>query len=317
MRYLAPIAPAYGDLRDERNRRALTRDALILLRAHIHPWEHPVDEDRVLAAASPTLFGVVSAIYEQFRQAEGKPRWGCKSTFMVDHIAEVLAEYPAARFVWLIRDPRDVASSAKSSVFGPCHPFLTAVLWRRQQETAHAALEQYGSGVVHQLRYEDLVREPAEEMAGVCKFLDEPYEPGILEYHRSTAARQTARLAESWRNTDRPIAATSVGRYREALSPSERMQVEIAAGPLMERLGYPVGSHAAGRYPAGLSLIGLRGRDLALRAKVEYRSVRNDANYLERWRRDATIQGLRLKAGVRASAAAFRRFSGARQHDNR
>lgn len=305
MRYLAPTAPAYGDLRDERNRRALTRDALTLLRAHIHPWEHPIDEDRVVAAASPTLFGVVSAIYEQYREAEGKPRWGCKSTFMVDYVAEVRAEYPNARFVWLVRDPRDVASSAKRSVFGHCHPFLTAVLWRRQQESALAALERYGPGVVHRLRYEDLVREPAQEIGRLCVFVGEPFEQGMLEYHHGAAARRTARLAESWRNTDQPIAATSVGRYAEALTPTERTQVEMAVGPLLDRLGYPAGMRAAGGCP---SPIGLWGRDLALRAKVEYRSIRNDANYLRRRRRDATVHWLRLKAAARISAAAFPKF---------
>ncbi len=299
MRYLAPIAPRYGDLREEPNRRALARDALALLRAHLHPWEHPIDEDRVVAAASSTLFGVVSAIYEQYREAEGKPRWGCKSTFMVDYVPEVLREYPAARFVWLVRDPRDVAASARRSVFGPCHPVLTAMLWRRQQESALAALHRHGDEVVHLMRYEDLVREPAKEIARVCEFIGERYEEGMLDYHRSAAARRTARLAESWANTSRPIATTSVARYRDALTPSERTQVEIAVGPLMDQLGYPAGTAATGRSAPGPSPVGLWWRDLALRTAVEYRSFRKDANYLWRWRRDATVRWLYLKAVAR------------------
>jgi hypothetical protein len=295
MRYLAPLAPAYGDLREERNRRALTRDALTLLRVHIHPWEHPVDEDLVVATASPTLFGVVAAIYEQYRVAEGKPRWGCKSTFMVEHHADVLVEYPDARFVWLVRDPRDVAVSAKRAVFGPYHPRLTAELWERQQRCGLEALNQYGPGVVHLLRYEDLVVRPEEEVAKLCAFAGESFEPEMLAFHRSEAAQRTARLSESWRNTDRPIANASVGQYQQGLTAAEQRQVEHAAAPMMRRLGYPVGDGAYEPGPYDRAVV-VRGRDIALRALVEYRSIRSDANCLRRWRRDAIVAWLRLKA---------------------
>lgn len=315
MRYLAPLAPAYGDLREEGSRRALTRDALTLLRAHIHPWEHPVDEDLVVATASATLFGVVSAIYEQYRVAEGKPRWGCKSTFMVDHHADVLAEYPDARFVWLVRDPRDVAASAKRAVFGPCHPRLTAELWERQQRCALGALHECGPGVVYLLRYEDLVARPEEEIAKLCTFAGEPFQPEMLDFHRSEAAQRTARLSESWRNTDRPIAAASVGKYQQRLTVAEQRQVERAAGPMMRQLGYPTaeeGTSAPGRRDLAAVVL---GRDIALRALVEYRSIRSDANYLRRWRRDATVAWLRLKVAGKTSSENTGKWLSRGRHD--
>lgn len=298
MRYLAPLEASYGDLSRAERRRAATRDALTLLRTHIHPWEHLVDEDSVVAAASPTMFGITAAIYEEYRRAQGKARWGCKSTFMVDHVDDVLAEYPGTRFIWLVRDPRDVAASAKRAVFGPYHPYLMATLWLRQQRRAQDALDRHGPGVVHHLRYEDLVARPEEEITKLCAFLGEPFEPAMLRPDRTRAAQRTARLSASWRNTGRPISEGSVGRHQRALTPAERRQVERVTGPFMERLGYRTGDDAD--LAVRPSPLALRAGDARLRIATEYRSLRGDANHARRWRRDLTVRWLWLRARLRA-----------------
>ncbi|WP_188188814.1 sulfotransferase family protein [Nonomuraea sp. SYSU D8015] len=296
MRYLSPIAASYGDLSVEANRRALARDALRLLRTHIHPWPHRIDRELVVAEAGTDLFGLVSAIYEQYRRAENKERWGCKSTFMVDHVDEVRRTYPDAKFVWLVRDPRDVAASAKRSVFGHCHPYLTARLWRAQQERALLAHRRLGPGTVHRLRYEDLVTDPAGEVERLCAFLEVEVEPAMLRHHQSPSAQRIARMSESWRNVGRPITAAKIGSHRSSLWEEERLQVEAVAGSLMGQLGYDVRESRRTPRP---SYIGIRGYDLALRALVELRSLRHDDNHMRRWSREAVIRWLRIKARVR------------------
>ncbi len=76
---------------------------------------------------------------------------------MVHHVDRVLQRDPGARFLWLVRDPRDVAVSSRKSVFSPFHPALTAKLWVAQQREALALEERLGSSVVLRLRYEDLL----------------------------------------------------------------------------------------------------------------------------------------------------------------
>lgn len=301
MRYFAPIAATYGDLAREGNRRRLVRDAHRLLRRHIHPWEHPIDQQRALALAGPTVFSAVAAFYELYRRAEGKPRWGCKSTFIVHHVAEVLAEYPEAKFVWLVRDPRDVAASAKRSVFNHYHPYRTAQLWRRQQELAAAALERYGPGTVHLMRYEDVATDPEPVLRRLCDFLGEEFEPAMLEHHLSPAARRTAQLSTSWHNTDRPISTASIGSHTRGLTPAESRMVEHAAGAMMHRLGYATEDSAdLGRPPSGVAV---RAGDLALRLRVEWRSMRSDRNYRRRLARDATVGWARIRGRFRSVLA--------------
>lgn len=300
MKYLAPVAASYGDLASPENRRTLVRDALRLLRAHIHPWEHTIDEAAVVDASSPSVFGVVAAIYEQYRGQAGAKRWGCKSTFMVDYVDEVILEYPDARFIWLVRDPRDVAASAKSSVFCHFHPLLTAKLWVAEQERAAAALDRLGPGQVHLLRYEELVAQPREQLTRLCEFLGEPFEEAMLEHHRQPAAHQIARLSESWSNSDRPVNDKSVGRHAKGLSDEERGLVEQTAGAMMERLGYPrQGSTAPVRLPSAFRV---RAVEFWMWLKVEAHSLRSDRNHWQRWLRDATVKWIHARAYLRALA---------------
>lgn len=295
MRYLAPVAASYGDLARPAALRRAAQDALRLLRVHIHPWEIEIDLDRVVAEAHPSLFGVVAAFYEQYRRARGKARWGCKSTFMVDHIHQVLEVRPDARFVWLVRDPRDVAASSYHSVFNPCHPYLTASLWDAQQRRAEAALVALGPARIHRLHYEDLVADPRAALDRLCRFLGEELEPAMLEHHLSEAAMRVSSLSESWRNAGRPVSQASVGRFVRELTPVERAQVERVAGVTMRRLGY----HADVAATPLPSMLGVRLRDAVLRARVELRSLGHDANHWRRWSRDATALWLRARAAAR------------------
>lgn len=304
MRFLAPVAPAYGDLAVERNRRMLVEDALGLLARHIHPWPHPIDRDQVVATARPTLFGVVAAIYEQYRVAEGKERWGCKSTFMVDHVDQVLADFPGARFIWLVRDPCDVTSSAKKAVFGHCHPYRMAGLWRSQQERALTARMRWGPGVVHRLRYEDLVAQPEQELRALCAFLGEQFEPAMLEHHTSAAARRTAQLSESWRRAGEPISTGRIGVHLTGLSARERLLVDKVTASFKEQLGYPVdrrAAHVPDPFPPTVAL-----RSVLLRSLVEYRSMREDKNYGLRLARDGYVRWLRVKSLARRAGPAAR-----------
>lgn len=298
MRFLTPVARSYGDLSAPAGRARLTAVALGLLRRHIHPWPHPIDAERVLAAASAGqgLFGIVAAIYEEHRIAVGKARWGCKSTFMVDHVAEVLAVRPDARFVWLVRDPCDVASSAKRAVFGPSHPYRMAELWRAQQERAQAALETHGPDVVYLLRYEDLVSRPQQEISRLCAFLGEQPEPAMLEHHRSADARQTARLAQAWRQAGQPVSADRIGTGRMGLSTRERLLVDKVTEPVKRSLGYPV--DPAARAEPDPSPLAVALCSAWLRARIEWRSLREDDNHRARIRRDAYVRWIRLRTAV-------------------
>ncbi len=299
VRYFAPLEPLYGDLTDDANFRRLVDDILRLLGVHIYQWEVPIDSAEVARTASPrNAFGVYVALQDQYRAHAGKARWGCKSTFMIDHIDEILVRFPNARLVFLVRDPRDVAVSSRKSVFSTFHPSFTARLWKEQQDTGLAWLARLPATSIHLLRYEQLVAEPEASVRAVCAFLGEAFEPGMLRFFETDEARKSASLSESWEKTSRPVSQASVEQFRVGLTERERLLVEWIAREPMTHLGYrPIASAAeldavrVGaverlRYAAAERLQSLR---------IEWRSLRKDKNVGTRWARACTMAWLRAR----------------------
>ena len=294
LKFFTPLLPAYGDLKDPRSFRRLVDDVLGLIAAHISPWEVSIAASEICQSAPRSLVGIFVAVYDQYLRQSGKRRWGCKSTFVIDYLPEVMAACPGARFLFLVRDPRDVAASARLSIFSPFHPYFTARLWQRQQSRGLAMLKA-APGQFLIVRYEDLLAEPEATVKGICAFVGEEYEAAMLEFYQTEAAKQSGRLSSSWKNTDAPILPGNRGKFRQALKPGEIRLVEAVAGELMGRFGYVPEGGGPLTAPPPFSIFWYRWLDCLWRLRIELRAMRHDANYPLHWRRRLFLLGLRLR----------------------
>jgi hypothetical protein len=81
------------------------------------------------------------------------------------------------------------------------------------------------------------------------------------------------------------------------LSENERQQVLHITGDLRSEFGYaPLAATPVRPSPYFF----FRLQDFGLRAVVEYRSFRNDLNWWRRWRRDARVRWIALRASCRS-----------------
>ncbi|NTV15008.1 MAG: sulfotransferase [Desulfobulbaceae bacterium] len=301
LKYFAPLAAGYGNLAEPERLARLVADVRGLIGAHIHPWEEIPSQAEILAAVkAPSLVGVFFAVYDCCCRGAGKTRWGCKSTFVIDHLEAVLAACPEARLIWLVRDPRDVAASSRRSLFSPCHPWLTARLWRRQQAAGQQGQAAHPENFLL-LRYEELLAAPEATLRQLCAFLGEDFAPAMLEFHRTVAAQRSSSLSACWENTGQPIRSDNFGRYRNTLSRSEIGLVEAAGGELMAELGYPreTAADATGTQPGRWRRGWFSLQDCYWRLGVELRAWRRDRNYRLHWRRRLFLLRLRLTVGWR------------------
>jgi len=296
MKYFASLEPRYGDLSQRDALDRLAGDVLALARVHIHPWDVPLDRRRLVDEADPPdLLGLLFGLQQQHLEATGKARWGNKSTFMLDHVDRVLQYRPDARFVWLVRDPRDVAVSSRKSVFSPFHPWFTAKLWAEQQRRCLDLEQRLGSDVVLRLRYEDLLEDPEGTVRRLCAFLGEDFEPAMLRYHETQEARRGAALSESWQNTAAPVLRGNSGKWRGAISHEELAAIEGECGELMDLLGYDCAALAPPEPPAGRTALRWRLQNERDRVRVEWRSLRHDKNHWRRWGRALLMDYLHLR----------------------
>jgi hypothetical protein len=289
--------------------RQLVCDVLGLLRVHIHPWEMTIEPEKITPGRiapgrgetrPQSLMGVFLALYDEYLQKSGKRRWGCKSTFVVEYVDEVLAACPSAKFILLVRDPRDVAVSSRRSIFSPFHPYFTAQLWLQQQLIGGRWLDSAERDKFHLMRYEDLIERPQEAVSALCRFLGEEYQPQMLEYYTTPAARKSQELSASWRNVGSPIKPMNRNTFRSGLTSAETRMVEAVCADLMPRFGYPLACPpteltGTDHHPSPVKLLWFRILDWGWRLAVEWQSLRHDRNYPLHWRRRFFLWRLRLR----------------------
>lgn len=292
--YFHHLEASYGNLRLDHNLRQLITDVDGLIRLHIYPWEIQPNIEELMTEVEPRdLYGVFMAYYNRYLAYSGKRRWGCKSTFMIHHVDRILASRPDARLLWLVRDPRDVAVSSKKSVFNPCHPWLTAELWRKQQQLGLDLEQRLPAENLLRLRYEDLVSEPEEQVQRICAFLNEDFDPAMLRFFETDAARTGGQLSKSWENHTRPIIRDNFGKYRKALAEREIRWVEQAAGEVMQQLGYTLDFPVHPEPVTGVDRFRFQVADLVCALGIEYRSLTSDRNHWMRWKRALYMAWLR------------------------
>lgn len=162
--------------------------------------------------------GFVRQAYERYGM--GKPIFG----FTVHANPHRLPElFPAARFIHIVRDPRDVARSCIGMGWvGTVHH--GADYWIRAERGWDRVVREVPPERRIDVRYEALVRSPAEVLGEITAFLGVEYHPAMLEYGRDTTYEAPdPRLVEQWRTK---------------LSPREIELVEARCGALMEARGY-------------------------------------------------------------------------------
>jgi hypothetical protein len=148
------------------------------------------------------------------------------------HFGRLLALWPAARFVHLLRDGRDVARSCIGMGWA-------GNVWHGAERwiDAEAEWERVRARVPERdridVRYEQLVQRPALELARLCGFLGVEYDHAMLEYWRSsTYERPDPSLLMQW---------------RRKLSADELGLLEARIGPLLRARGYPESGVAPAR----------------------------------------------------------------------
>src|SRR5262245_45697172 len=132
-------------------------------------------ERRLTALEEITPAGVVRSFFGAYAELIGKPRWGSKSPGYVKAMARIARHLPEARFIHLIRDPRDVAVSLREVSWGPDDVGEAAADWRAKIERAREQAGELAPGTYLELRYEDLAERPEPALRAVADFIQLPW----------------------------------------------------------------------------------------------------------------------------------------------
>jgi hypothetical protein len=229
------------------------------------PLSSPIDRER-LTATAVALGGAADHYFEAFcricAQDDAKERWGEKTPRHVFRVDELLAAFPGAQVLCMVRDPRAVVASYRNWRAQPAHAFdsdngydaaldrewrrvrrsyhpaLLALLWRGAVLAARRAAARHGAEHVRLVRYEDLVSDPERTADSLGRWLGVDVASGLRTVGLVNSSYAPRRAGTG-------VVRASVDRWVEALPRAHVAVVEQVCGPLMSEFGY----HASSRRP--------------------------------------------------------------------
>ncbi len=188
---------------------------------------------------------LVLYFYSSYAASWNKPRWADKTPAYVDHADFLLRLFPDARFVHLHRHGLDQAHSFTrggtharrmlESYGRPGEDLRLGCLryWREKVEGL-LAFEAAHPERCFRLGYEDLCHDPEGRLRPLFDFLEEPWEPAVLQFH--------AHSHDKGNEHGRVVATRGFEVRRDhfrAWPPELLAAAAPIADPLLDRLGYP------------------------------------------------------------------------------
>jgi len=146
--------------------------------------------------------------------------------------------FPNAGYVNIIRDGRDSLCSAR------CHPNVRqsqsigkyAIYWSK---CAMLPCNVLPSERLYNIRYEDLVSNPAEEIRRLMQFVGFEFEDQQVSVQHYSKVSSLKKI-EVHQNLDKPINTSSVGRWKHELSKCEQQEFSAVAGDALKTWGYEI-----------------------------------------------------------------------------
>jgi hypothetical protein len=177
----------------------------------------------------------------------GKARWAEKTPRNIGRIDAIFRCFPAARFVHVLRDGRDVACSLRTH---PRHKVVDGKLVptgirrpiagcaRRWVRDIEGSRRWWGDPRFHTVRYEDLVREPRPVLERLMAFLGEDWDEAMLAHAAADSPfRDATRFAQNPEALG-AVSTAALSRWQRDLDARDVRIFKRIAGPLLVELGY-------------------------------------------------------------------------------
>lgn len=241
--------PDYADLAHNPATRQKLADHLFQT-PHIQNLQQPLDKTAVinnLQQMSNVSFGdVVRVIMEEYACTFGPPRWGYKSPGDEQFVDLIHQSVPNARFLHMIRDPRDtLASSRKAGLKHLSNSVRAFRRWSRSVRYAERNSKAYPDAYLT-IKYEELVEEPEATVKRICDFFMLSYTDHLLTAEGQEFWRWRGTNSSFEKQAKRPIDASNVGRYKEALSSFDLLVCELMLGKWLNKYQYDLHSPTVG-----------------------------------------------------------------------
>ncbi|WP_273150349.1 sulfotransferase family protein [Methylophaga thiooxydans] len=230
----------YARLEDKNHFQQLIEDSIELTQVHLNPWPSRFSVNDVKKKLKQNSFwDVFKVMNTLYTELENKKHWFSKEPSLFRHIYELAIHFPEAKFVYMVRDPRDVVSSIVKGGVHEQNVCNAAIRWRQEQELI---LNAYTDPVlrdrIFMLKYEDLIQNQEDLVKKLMSFVEINFEEQQLTFYKDKRVIEHSQKSEFWQNLSKPINQENSGKYRKSLSVKQIKLIESICWNEMKMLGY-------------------------------------------------------------------------------
>lgn len=242
LRILAKESYRLAPLDNQANWNSLLDAILKILNSEFAVWKTKFErEDLEKFSPAGDLPKLLQEIFMTEARANGKEQLFIKELYTASFLPFLEWCFPGARFIWLVRDPRDMALSWRKNKAHAGGLIAGASKWRNDQLDA---LQVYfflkSQGRAGLILYENLITEPEKELTKITDLLGLEFEKGMLEFHKNSLTRENADRHDAWRNLQSEVISSNSNKFLSELNNREVALIEKLCGTLMKAFGYEV-----------------------------------------------------------------------------
>lgn len=247
---LMPVTTDQPQLGKQKNFKQLIDGVCRMVETNPVAWEglHLDRDDIYRRCRDKSLIAIYGAIMDSHAEARGASIWVCKSLQNIRWAQQLDVYFGATKYIYLYRDPRDVALSFMKAVVGEKHPYFIARQWDELQQLCLAQAARLPAERFHMVSYEQLTGQPEETVAGLCEFLGIGFNDKMLDFHTSREASRAADSSALWENVSNPIMQGNSRKFETDMAEEDLAIIEAITADTMGRLGYePLNADAGAR----------------------------------------------------------------------
>lgn len=189
------------------------------------PSRHSIAID-TMPASVRDAWEATRIVYQDVARRKQASIWGEKTPHWYDHPLQMAAQFPDARFIFLWRDVRavlrSVAHAARTERFFRKAGFAQRILIGTENLRRACDVLKAQGPVVHEVNYEDLIKNPSECMQQICRFLQVPFEERMASLE---GADRTAIASGSHHTMVRGDKILSKSKGSDLLSPALQTKI--------------------------------------------------------------------------------------------
>lgn len=200
-----------------------------------------------LRSTEPSNFSDVNrAIYDAYMDMEGLSdlQWGIKHPVLIASVDKILEVFPGCKVVHIVRDGRDVCLSYQKvhkkskKKFGPKGPITSALYWIDGLKR----IEENDCEQIYELRYEDMLVQPKQELKKLCEFLNIEFTEDLSERYSTSDSNRNLLLTQH-QNTihakvKEGIDASNQKKFLTQMPKRDRLTFELLAVPYLKKYQY-------------------------------------------------------------------------------